>query len=139
LDFGFRFAASVLLLAAAIALNDTVLIAVAIVMFISLPVSWKLGKLAAAIQRDAKPDEIEEGDALSRPLLERIVAGLKGDPTFKCLRATQIATHALSVYEMAATRPPNWTATIGLTLLYAGSIVVGIMLTFVLLLAPHWR
>ncbi len=132
MDFVFRAVAAILFLLFGVYIGGNVTIGAAVFMIIALPFQWKLGKMASALKKDPYFSPPGDDEGLHLPLLNAIIALIKGDTSMAKLKDKQVAVHSLAVYEKVTARAPGWSATLGLFFVYGGSLMLGVVISLVL-------
>ncbi len=141
LDIGFRVVAAGVLIAAGTLTSDRFLAYLGVGMLLSVPVSVKVGRIAAELKREGLTP-VPTGDHRIPPdVADLIVDRVRARFTDKKgkLNKKMAARHTLSVYEAVCARPPGWAASLGFGALHAGGFGAALVLVLVFALFSNGR
>jgi Zn-dependent protease len=134
LDVGFKFIAAATLIAAGLLWLGWFTAVWGGLMLISLPVTYRLAKLAARLRLEGLATTSTTGDTIPRATAEKIVEEVR--PLLPAQTQPKVvAQHSLNLFETLNAKPPSWIVTILLLAVHAGSFaaaVVGLLVLFVL-------
>ena len=123
LDFSFRVLAIVGLFFAAAHLESKYFFFLGLLLAMGLPVSFKLGKVAAEMRREGVALPSAGDEQIPTETAQKIISAIKREmPQHRSNK--MLATHTLNVFENLNARPPGLWATLGLLAIYAGSIAL---------------
>jgi Zn-dependent protease len=111
---------------------------IGIAMAVSLPVTFKLGKVSDTMRRASLPPPLPGQDRIPTATAEMIVSGIK-EALPKNLSNKIAAQHSLTVFENLNARPPGIPATIGLLALYGGGVFLAIVSGLFFLVAKQGK
>jgi Zn-dependent protease len=133
LDVTFRLLAILGLIALGIFGHLRFLPYLAIVMAISLPVAFKIGKVTDEMRKQALPPPFPGQDRIPTQTAQSIISAVKAALP-KGSSTKTIATHSIGVFETLNARPPGFLATSGILVLHGGTILVSIVVATLLIL-----
>ncbi|HEV2329984.1 MAG TPA: site-2 protease family protein [Verrucomicrobiae bacterium] len=137
LDVVFRVLAVIALIAGAACLRSQALMCVGILMAITLPITYRMVRVAATLRRRGVQPVSEDNQTIPSATALAIIAEVR--------RATKtrqsnksIAQQTLQIFEMLNARPPGWGATIGLLFVQWASIAVAVFFAVVFFVGQNW-
>jgi Zn-dependent protease len=105
----------------------------AIIMSLSLPVSFRLAQIADKLRKTPLPEPPPDLDQIPVPTAQAIIAEVKA--TFpKHTSNKQVAQHALGIFETLNARPPGTLGTIGLMAVHGGAFLLVAVFSIVLVI-----
>jgi len=136
LDVAFRALAAVALLIGSVALSDRILMFIGIPLLLSLPIAFKLARIANDLRERGLPPALPDMQKIPVQTAQAIIAEVK--KAFpKGSTNKSIAQHTLQIFETLNARPPGWAATAGLLVLYGGSGVTALIFVVLFAIAQH--
>lgn len=137
LDVVFRALAAAALLAVAVLLKSKSLIYVGILMLISLPVTFRMVRVAAALKQRGLPPVSDDDQIIPPATAQAIIAEVR-KATKKRQSNKGIAQQTLQIFEMLNARPPGLSATVGLLFVQCASIAIAAVFAVVFILGRNW-
>ncbi len=133
LDLAFRSLAGLGLLVVSITTGDRIFMFLGIVILIGLPIAYKLAQIIHRLRREELPPPAEKVENIPYQVSGRIISDLRAAMP-KGTNAKTLAQQTLEIYEGIYNRPPGLLATIGLTFVHLGAIVLTLVMAAVLIL-----
>jgi Zn-dependent protease len=137
LDGLFRAAAGVGIILICLALHLKYLMYVGIALLVSLPLSFKLARIASELQAEGISPISPDDQTIPPDTAERIIAKVKAAFTGRATTNNVVAQHTLKVFELINARPPGVGATIGLSALHGGSFVLALIFGLLIFVANN--
>ena len=128
LDVAFRAVAGGLLVAAGLVGGGRFLSYLGVGMLVSLPVTIKVGRIAAELKRGGMVPVATGDHRMAPDVADAIVERVRAGFTTKAgkLDKRVAARHTLAVYEAVCARPPGWAASLGFGALHGGALLLAV-------------
>lgn len=136
LDGLFRAAAGVGVILLCLALHLKYLMYAGIAMLVSLPVSFKLARIASELQAEGISPISPDDQTIPPDTAERIIAKVKASFA-RSATNNAVAQHTLKVFELINARPPGVGATLGLSALHGASFVLALIFGLLIFVAQN--
>jgi len=134
LDVAFYLVAVCLLLGVSALTHDRMLMGLGIFMLVGIRWAYQKGKIASDLQKSGFAAVSTDDQTIPQDIAVEIIQRVRAAFP-KGLTTKQTANLTLQVFETLNARPPGWLATIGLSIVYLGSLFTAVVLVFVLALA----
>ena len=139
-DAVFRALAAAALIWIGIKLLGRILLYLGIIMFLSIPLILRRGRIAAELRREGFGPRPSEDQKIPPEVADAIIARLKGGAARKVKQNNKtLAQSTLAIYEALCNRPPGWLASIGFGLLHVSAIVLAAVMALALYAAQGGR
>ena len=116
----------------------TMLRYVAIAMAVSLPLVFRLSKVADDLRRQPLPPPLPGEDRIPTPTAQAIVSAVRGAfPARVALNNKTLAQHTLTVFERLNARPPGALATLSLLALHGGALLAALVVSGLLFISQQ--
>lgn len=132
LDVAFRACAALAVAGLAILAGSQIFITIAVLMFISLPATLRVSRIAAQLRAEGLRAASEDDQTIPPAIAERIIARLLG-PARRPQHTRAVAQQTLQVFEALNARPPGIAASIGLLGVHALSFVAAAVFSLIFL------
>lgn len=139
-DAVFRALAAAALIWIGIKLPGRILLYLGIIMFLSIPLILRRGRIAAELRREGFGPRPSEDQKIPPEVADAIIARLKGGAAKKVKQNNKtLAQSTLAIYETLCNRPPGWLASIGFGLLHLSAFVLAAVMALALYAAQGGR
>ena len=136
LDFAFRCVAAAALIVGSFVLGDRILLFVGIPLAITLPIAFKMARIANGLRSRGLPPALPNDSNIPVQTAQAIIGEVK--KAFpKGLNNKSIAQYTAQIFETLNSRPPGWLATLGLLTVYGASLGLAAVFSFVFVIAEH--
>jgi hypothetical protein len=108
---------------------------IAIPMLLSLPIVFRLARVASELRGQPLPPPLPGEDRIPAPTAQAIISAVRDAlPAQLKLNTKVLARHSLNVFETMNARPPGMLATICLLALHGGALLAAVLVGLVLVL-----
>jgi Zn-dependent protease len=136
LDVIFRVLAALCLLGLAVLLNGWIIGALALVMLLTAPTSFRLARIAHNLKQEGLVARSVDNNSIPNEAALQILADLRRVlPPQSAPKV--LAQHVTNVFEMFYAEPPGPFVSLGLLVLHAGGFVVALLMYIVVNVLPH--
>jgi Zn-dependent protease len=126
LDTVFRVFAALALIASPLVLHTRILPYVGILMLITVPVTYRTARIAAALKKEGLPPVSDDNQQIPPATAQVIISEVKKSTPRPQSNKT-IAQQVLQIFEMLNAKPPGWSASIGLLFIQIVSIGMAVV------------